>query len=143
LTAAGIVVPGATPVTIAGISQINFLNSVADVSAVVKLITQGKFRRLSRNRLRMHLMLRNLSALALGGPLAMILQGLTGGALVLGGSATTRLSPAGVGQQWAPIFDGIIPRLYSGQEGSFDVFLRTTHSKVDFTPLFVIASIAP
>jgi hypothetical protein len=53
------------------------------------------------------------------------------------------VGPAGVGQQFVPIFDGVVPVLHAGQEISFDVVFRTTHSGVSFNPFFVIAGIRP
>src|SRR5262249_34277769 len=136
-------VAGAPPVSIAGISQLNFLNSLADVSALVKIIASSKAKRLSHNRIKLHLTLQDITALALGGPLLLILSGLTGGALALGGGVTTHVGAAGVGQQFVPIFTGVVPLLHAGQEVGFDVVFRTTHSGVAFNPFFVIAGIMP
>jgi hypothetical protein len=143
LTPTTINVQGSPPINISGISLINFLNSVVDVSALVKLVSIRKPKRVGKNRLKIHLTLQNLSAIELGGPLMLILSGLTGGAQVLGGTLTTRLSPAGLGVPVVPVFDGVVPRIRSGQELSFDLVFRTRRHGVSFNPFVVIASILP
>jgi hypothetical protein len=144
LTPTSINVQGAPPVSISGISQINFLNSVADVSALVKLLSVGKAKRVSKNRIKIHLTIEDLSAIALGGPLALIFSALTGRAQVVGLSGLTMLfTPAGVGLPWVMVNEGAIPRISSGEQIGFDVVFRTTHSHVSFNPFFVIASRLP
>jgi hypothetical protein len=143
LTPTTINVQGSPPINISGISLINFLNSVVDVSALVKLVSIRKPKRVGKNRLKIHLTLQNLSAIALGGPLMLILSGLTGGAQVLGSTLTTRLSPAGLGVPVVPVFDGVVPRIRSGQKLSFDLVFRTRRHGVSFNPFVVIASILP
>jgi hypothetical protein len=135
-------VQGSPPITFNGITLLNILFAEADVSLLVRLVSMTK-KHLSKHKLKLHLTLQNLSSLALGGPLLLILEGLTGGARVVGGGLTTRLSPAGVGQPWMPVFDGNIPRLFSGQEVSVDVVIQTTHNSVAFNPFAVIAGILP
>jgi hypothetical protein len=144
LTPTSVNVQGAPVVNLAGISQINFLNSVVDVSALVKLLFTSKVKHLSGHRLMIHFTLGDLSALALGGPLALIFGGLTGGAQVIGAAGSTTLrTPAGVGLPWIGINEGPIPVIHSGQQMGFDVVFHTKHSNVSFTPFFVIASRLP
>jgi hypothetical protein len=110
----------------------------------VKLLPVGKAKRLSKNRLKLHLTITDLSAIALGGPLALIFSALTGGAQVIGVSGVTTLfSPAGLGVPWIMVDEGPSTRIASGQQIGFDVVFRTTHSSVSFNPFFVIASRLP
>jgi hypothetical protein len=144
VTPTSVAVQGAPVVNLAGVSQINFLNSVVDVSALIKLLFRSKVKDLSGHRLKIHFTLGNLSALALGGPLVLIFSGLTGRARVLGVSGSTTLpTPAGVNLPWIGIYEGAIPVIHSGQQIGFDVIFHTHRSRVSFTPFFVIAGRAP
>jgi hypothetical protein len=53
------------------------------------------------------------------------------------------MNPGGLGRAWAPVYDGAVPRLYSGQEAGVDIVFRTTHSNVSFIPFAVIDPIMP
>jgi hypothetical protein len=144
LTPTSINVEGAPPVHIAGLSRINFLGSVVDVSALVRFLSVGKAKRVGKNRLKIHFVIEDFSALALGGPLVLIFNGLTGRAQVIGvGGLTTRFRPAGVGMPWVGVDEGPVPLIHSGQRIGFDVVFRTTHSSVSFNPFFAIAAQLP
>jgi hypothetical protein len=138
-------IPGAPPVSLNGLTLVNFLNGVMDVSALIKLLFASKPKRIGHNRIRIQYTVMDLSALALGGPLLLILADLTGKAQVVGvdGYTGRPATPGGIGQPWIGVREGSVPVIYPGQEIRITIDFKTTHSNVSFLPFFVIASNLP